>query len=457
MNATKTHHVGLVVTAESGSGERTVHQFESGRSVLVGTSKDCGLRLQGEGLSACHCLLSLEDGTLWVQDWASHSGTLLNGQPIEAKVAVERTDEIRVGEYRLSTAPVSAGAFGACQSVASSHSEPPRCEAPQAPQSIRNEEPKTLQTPAEAAMWTEDELLNGLEVPVTGNPQTAFEAESFEQETIALLRDEIELLQEMLAQRDAQLAERNAAADEPGAPNAATIDDGDSEALLARMEQLLEEAACGDERVALLEEMLQAAEEANQAEQEERRQLEAWVGDIERRISQRDGQRNAEVEALRGRLEEAVQEREQAQLQLKQAASVGNAPQYYEESLDRLQQQNKALQDKLAEMAAERASLMQQLDQSGARDDEALREERVAIAQERAIVSRLRSELTNKLSALEDSPKPANPAASDAATRLQALREHLREIHAEEQQECHEPTSHSLTSRISRIWKRLEN
>ncbi|WP_164101962.1 FHA domain-containing protein [Candidatus Laterigemmans baculatus] len=480
MSTSTTPPAALVVTAENDRGERAIHQLETGRSVLVGRSKDCGLRLQGEELSACHCLLSFENGTLWVQDWASQSGTLLNGQPVEAKVAVGPSDELRVGEYRLTTAAATTGIATAWLRGGDQHaeSEPNNALPSRRPAKVESggEQDATWDQDAEAEagdatasaeaapLWGDDELLGDFGDRERGRTRGALEPASFEQETIALLREEIELLQEMLAERDAQLAQRDAqlaqhdaAFDESAAGIAIAEEDDETEALLARMEQLLEEAAHGDERVALLEEMLRAAEEANQAEQEERHQLEAWVGDIERRIAHRDEQRDAEVEALRARLEEATEERERAQLQLQQAAAVGNAPQHYEQTLARLQQQNKALQERIAQLISERAGLAQQLEQSGCRDEEALREERVALAQERAIVSRLRSELANKLSALEESPKPLKPAESDAATRLQALREHLREIHNEEQQASPKPRNHGLSGRLSRIWKRLEN
>ena len=52
--------------------------------------------------------------------------------------------------------------------------------------------------------------------------------------------------------------------------------------MLHRIQELAEEANRADERVLILEEMLHAAEDVNRAEVEERAQLEAWVGDIEK-------------------------------------------------------------------------------------------------------------------------------------------------------------------------------
>lgn len=438
----------VTLTAEREDGQRTTYHLASGRSVLVGTSKDCGLRLQGQGLSPCHCLISFEEDKLWVQDWASTSGTLVNGKPIDAKVSVEPADRLEIGEYRILAEHSSASASASASWSPSVASE--------AMGDAERDSREDVQVSEEVAIWAQAERLDVIEPPAERYSASALENESFDQETIALLREEVEALQGLLAERDAQLAELTAAAADSVAICNVENDEEDAAVLLTRMEALLEEAACGDERVVMLEEMLRASEEANQAEQEERQQLEAWVGDIERRIIQRDDVRNAETEALRGRLEEALAERDRVQRQLQDAASRGDAAKRYEETLDRLQRQNKGLQDKLAEMAAERATLIKQLECSSHRHDEAMREERAAIAQERAIVSRLRCELANKVADLERSPRPSSKAADEAATRLQALREHLREIHDEEQHEHRNQDDGTLTSRISRLWKRLD-
>lgn len=452
MMPAQNHDRAMTLTAEREDGQRSTFHLACGRSVLVGSSKDCGLRLDGQRLSPCHCLISLEEGQLWVQDWASTSGTLVNGKPIDAKVSIEPADQLEVGEYRI------AAAFSSSPpATSSSPARPPMVASEAAGETDPDRDFREhVQVGEEVALWARDELLDASDAPRERYSAAAMECESFEQETIALLREEVEALQGLLAERDAQLAELTAATADSAANCNVENDDEDAAVLLTRMEALLEEAACGDERVVLLEEMLRTAEEANQAEQEERRQLEAWVGDIERRIIQRDDLRNAETESLRGRLDEAIAERDRVQRQLQDAASLGDAAKRYEETLDRLQRQNKSLQDKLAEIAAERANLIKQLESSSHRHDEAMREERAAIAQERAIVSRLRCELANKVAELESSPRPSSKAADEAATRLQALREHLREIHDEEQHEHRGQDNGTLTGRISRLWKRLD-
>ena len=92
---------------------------------------------------------------------------------------------------------------------------------------------------------------------------------------------EIETLQTALAQRDADHLFDRSPQSHASAECPATEA---SDEVLHRMHELVDEANRSDERVALLEQMLHAADDANRSEQEERHHLEAWVGDIEKRI-----------------------------------------------------------------------------------------------------------------------------------------------------------------------------
>jgi predicted RNase H-like nuclease (RuvC/YqgF family) len=292
-----------------------------------------------------------------------------------------------------------------------------------------------------------------------GGDDHLFDAESFDEETVALLRAEIEDLQAALAQRDEQIESLAAESDSAQLAIDDPLDDGQTDALLARLQDLLNEAECHDERVACLEDLLQAAEEANQAEQEERAQLEAWVGDIERRIGEREAEWNAEMEALRRQAQQAFDERDRVQHQLKHVATEGSAPAAYEETLERLQQQNKSLQDELEAARKENVNLTQRIERSENQQEEVLREERAAIAQERAEISRLKFELQRKMTEPESLPQPKDHHPDrEFSDRLRTLREHLREIHEEEKHEREQQRNDSaLSSRIARLWKRLES
>ena len=277
------------------------------------------------------------------------------------------------------------------------------------------------------------------------------EEETYDRETVALLHAEIEDLQAALAQRDADgLYERSDQSHIEVAPSQFRRNSDD---VLQRMQDLIDEANRSDERVAILEEMLYAPEEASRSEKEERNQLEAWVGDIEKRIGQREDEHVAEIEALRQRLEESALQQERLQRQLRQAAAGGRAPQQYEETLENCKRATKNCRTNLAESTKERLSLEQRIEQLAEEKERVIRDERAVIAQEQAKVSRLRFELSSKLADFEELPKTENHGDKETAHRIQTLREHLREIHEQEKKEDKEA---SLATRLAKLWKRVE-
>ena len=269
---------------------------------------------------------------------------------------------------------------------------------------------------------------------------------------IELLRAEIEQLQYELAERDAQLMEAGGA-DQPEAE----VDDTATRHLVDRLEQLLDELQQSDGRMNALEELLQASEESTRAEQEERRQLEGWVADIETRIVEREANWKAETKRLQRRLDEVNEERTQLAERLKLAAESSSDPKSGPALLEHLRAENLRLQQALDQTDEERTRLDKQLrelqvelSQSSDLETE-LRQERLLLAQERAAVTREQAELAAQRSELEHQPK--NRPACEIDDRVRVFREHLREIHDSERETRIEQT---LTSRLARIWKRLE-
>ena len=55
----------------------------------------------------------------------------------------------------------------------------------------------------------------------------------------------------------------------------------ETERLVVRLEELLEELKLSDERTKTLEDLLRLCEEANLAEKEERLQVEKWLSEVE--------------------------------------------------------------------------------------------------------------------------------------------------------------------------------
>lgn len=76
-----------------------VKQFDAAQ-VVIGHDADVQLDLQGEGVSAIHCMIELRDAGYYVCDLGSQTGTFKNGQAVLDE-SLASGDEIRIGPYRL--------------------------------------------------------------------------------------------------------------------------------------------------------------------------------------------------------------------------------------------------------------------------------------------------------------------------------------------------------------------
>jgi hypothetical protein len=225
----------------------------------------------------------------------------------------------------------------------------------------------------------------------------------------------------------------------------------DSERMMQRMRQLIDEANRAEERVLLLEEMLHAAEDCNRAEAEERTHLMAWVGDIEKRIGQREQEQRAEADVLRRRLKESQNEVKRLQGKIKQFATsqTDSAPVNVDSSLDELQERNHALENRLAESERIQRELHSKLDNQGEANEVALREERAKLAKESAEVSRMRFEFAQRLK--EDEAIPPSGTNQRLQGLLDEHRRELKKMSAEREQE-----STTLTGRLRGLWTRVD-
>ncbi|MDV6028591.1 MAG: FHA domain-containing protein [Phycisphaera sp. RhM] len=294
------------------------------------------------------------------------------------------------------------------------------------------------------------------------DPST-FDDDQVDAEIVQLLKSEIEDLRIQLAERDEQLAAMEGLGAEDGeraTSNQSRCIDQDfgSDELVGRVDDLLAELAEHDERVSMLQELLQTAEIQNQAEREERSCLENWVGEIEQRIGERESEWKAEQDALRDRLNAASQERDQFQQQLHTAAKrYGQAPVVDvapDETLQKLQKQNAELQAALEESQKQCVSLNRQIERMQNEEPESLQELRAELAQEKASVSRMRFQLSKQLQEIDGDAATKEHPDREFSYKLQALRQHLREIHEEEKVE-REQKGESLLGRISNLWKRV--
>ncbi len=283
-----------------------------------------------------------------------------------------------------------------------------------------------------------------------------------------LLRMEVEQLRFELADRDNVIAELKSHRDADSAGN--TSDHEETLKLVNRLEELLDELKASDQRVQSLEELLRLSDQATQAEQEERQQLENWVGEIEVRVEQHDAEKQAEIERLNSLLDESKGRLRQAHGQLKQmlAAQESESGAGVSDEARRLIQQCREqieqLQDELASVQAENEKLkarpaaspedaqareqLGELKQQLAELQVSSSRERAEMARKHAELERLRDELQEKLNSARE--------IGQGDSRIQAMREHLREIHEQEKQQREEDRQSSLGGRIARLLSRTK-
>lgn len=463
-------------------GKRTDHILEDGASLIIGQGGNCGLRLEGDGISPIHCVIQFNEGKVTVQDWCSQTGTTVDGLKITDEVIVDPGVQVGVGGYTLMTQlGVATNATQAAAVIEPSQSadqvEVGRVnESVASPLSLSAVDSEPQVTPAAAATEslvtesTESEPRPASPVARRNTPATPAPVEtrrrltpeqSFNQETIELLQSELELVQSELAERDGQIAELTSLI-ESGPDDEPVVDHKETEALVARLEDLLEELDRNDHRVRALEELLRAEQETSHAEQEERVQMERWLNDIEQRISEREAESRAEREVLTQRVAELRQQLDESDRQLCEAVTEASPQAAHDGTLQKLRDDNDRLSEELADSHETHRKLEQRIEamqdkspEENQQDviEEALREERMKMAQERATLSRERADLARQIAELQNAAKTQPAAAADE--KFNAFRQTLKELHQEEHRDTgfRKP---SLGSRISDLWKRLD-
>jgi pSer/pThr/pTyr-binding forkhead associated (FHA) protein/soluble lytic murein transglycosylase-like protein len=92
------------------AGREVVHRFAHA-SVTVGTDPDCGLRVQGQGVSRLHARLDRRGGRVTICDLKSAGGTQVNGRrTMRAELA--DGDRVRLGDVDLLVSVRSTVAWG---------------------------------------------------------------------------------------------------------------------------------------------------------------------------------------------------------------------------------------------------------------------------------------------------------------------------------------------------------
>lgn len=440
------------ITAFDSAGNANSYCIEEGASKFAGVADHCEIRLEGEDVAPIHCMFSMVDGELKIQDWNTEGKTLLNGLELLDESVFCDGDEITIGTNRIvvgqfgndSPNPVRASA-----ETVVVNSENGDAELQQELEKIRSE---NSQLEAEFAAH-----------PKPDDQVDSLYDDPFNSGDTELLRDEIESLTLELAEREQQVSMLSQQLESGGGSG----DMEDTARLVERMEQLLDELQSADERIRTHEELLRFSDEATQAEQEERRQLESWVEQIEDRVTAREEEAKAEAERLNGRVHDLLAQQKHHEQVLEKALQqrTANGSVQSDDLVLSLQAQVQDLQDKWQQSQEECDRLTSQQSsvpptdgdsQSVTELNQKIMQLEMDASRGRAQVARERAELAKLQSDLEQKCRTNSPD-SESEFRLQAMRDHLRELHSEEEVERENRRQRSLGGRIASLFTRIES
>ncbi len=467
-------------------------------STIVGRDGSCSIVLEDQKVSGRHCMFRLADGVLYVSDWHSEHGTMVNDQPIKQETSLQAGDQISIGSFDVRWSVDGSAPTGGSISVPPTASSENGLESSTSSGAewVADEPAEFVSDVSESDFGTEpdpdssdnmsfgagatdsqvaklqrenDELRRELEQMLASefSANASLHAPmDLEQQEVQLLRDEVSQLQSELAEREQQLAELvDAELADPSQQD--DVSPSETAQLVSRLEDLLDELHASDRRVSSMEELLLASDEARQAEEEERQQIEIWLSEIESRIGRREEEWKSQNEQLVQRLDYLDREREQNQMQLSQAlkASGNQIARQAEEKLAQTQKEldeiSRAHETLKSEFQTNQSRLaeFEEAQEDGETSVELknrLRAQELEMVQERAAMSRQKAELAKMRDELERTTVSSDRDPENSDLRVKALRDHLREIHDQEEEQKN-TQSGGLAARLSRLWNRLDS
>lgn len=308
------------------------------------------------------------------------------------------------------------------------------------------------------------------------------------EDTMILLQEEIERLENELRLRDEALAGSHHPSDAPPAAF------GESLELHQRIEELRGELTGRDESIALLLEQIRLFEEAETASRAEWEQLSSWVTEVERRVERRDtvnqdvqleleternqatAQRLAFEKDRRGwEAQREALEDELERLRVKLAELANHTEAAPDAAYAALESENRRLREtchtlvRASAEAADANGLRTQLQLALNQVEELRREveqlnddrQRERLEAEAAQAAMRNQMVVAALKPAVEEPvvktppvvlaqPEVRPESLSVDDRIRALRQHLVEIHERERAER---TKNSLGSRLSRLWR----
>lgn len=498
MSIPRTSIDSIYITGATCQGQQIRFPIASGNGVFLGSAANCGVQLQGADVSPIHCRVSFDGQSIHVHDWLSTTGTYIDGTRVdgEAEACVGSLLQIGNCSLKFNAADETEGhsfethdeSDSAFEDSGQTAAEPAgdslndlRGPVPFAPSDLDEVNPfgqdltdsPWAQLPAvsdlpctpgqpvsdnlsvdncsqlgEAVVSHEDRELQA-EFPV--NPQqNQASSDEWEHESQSWSSDdwasdakrsawEVQSIEEL--SHPTNCDEQDFGGQQLGIHH-----------LESRIRDLILEAELSDQRINALEDQLLAAESAQAAQTEERQCLEAWLQDIERKFSSREEEHAAELQQVKQTLAAKSEEVQVLHQRFSATASTNGSGAELSGILEHLRTVNSQLEKQLQESRQQCLQLEQRAANAVEQQAQELRAELTELAVERAELARQRHELVNKLAVVGQPHKEQNAEESEMACRLRALREHLREIHHQEQQDRADMT---LASRLTNLWRRV--
>ena len=488
--------IGASISVQIPGGEYITRQLREGDVVSIGSDDTSDLRLSGQGIAGTHCILTVEEGFCHLRDCYSPSGTFVDGEKTQ-QAELDRDCEIRVGESVVAL------------SVKNPRKRPEPKPEPKQPEQESdslledddaNEELQRLRamtreftltetgTKLETTNDTSFEIENDILVEeVTdqrdsdvresssrtmelmielekvqkenevlkerlegrANMEVQFESDPFQQEMIDLLREEVESLQNQLSEVKAEgavVSQLEQDLIDEALPNREEI-----ERLVARLETLLEELTQKDEQVDLLQSLLHTAEDANQAETEEREQLASWLSEFEDRFKEKSLEWQSEAKFLKSKVQMLENERNQT-LEAMQTDDTSVEVESLHRVIESIRQQLMQAQESVEGLQNQNETLKTELQEA---QNSTSREEEIRLSRERAEIARMRHELEKKKLDFESTNKKQDADFGNISSAELKLREIRQELN-ESGTRVEDPNT-SLSGRISSLWSRLNS
>jgi len=102
----------MKLVIEDEAGTRTVVPFTSDEIVVGRATEGIGWRLPDRNVSRRHARFTRANGTIFVEDLGSLTGTRLNGEPVGSRRRVRPGDLVEIGGYDLVVLPEEMASSG---------------------------------------------------------------------------------------------------------------------------------------------------------------------------------------------------------------------------------------------------------------------------------------------------------------------------------------------------------